>query len=245
MIRIENANKVYTLKSRQEFHAIKNISIDIPQGQILGLIGPSGSGKSTSLRLLNLLEKPDSGHVYINNQDLLNLRSNDLRKLRQKIGMIFQSFELLSNLNVQENVALALKIAGWNQPDIQKRVDECLELVQLADKRQNFPAQLSGGQKQRVAIARAIANHPYLLLADEPTSALDPLTKREVVNCLKNVNTQLGLTIVIATHEMSVVRDLCHQAVLLKSGEIHEHLKIQNGQIQSQTPFGKEFLEVF
>lgn len=223
--------------------ALKNVSFEVAPGEVLALIGPSGAGKSTALRSLNLLERPDSGEVLFRGQNLLSKNPEELRQVRQKMGMIFQHFHLLANKTVEDNVALSLEIAGWDTDKIKKRVAEVLDIVQLSEKAKTYPAKLSGGQKQRVAIARGIANHPDLLLADEPTSALDPLTKLEVLNCLEKLNKEMGLTVVIATHEMNVVKRICSRALLFKDHEVLEEMIPHGGQIHPQTSFGKLFLE--
>lgn len=242
MIRIESISK-YFIEQGQSIQALHNVSFHVQCGQIYGLIGHSGAGKSTALRAINLLERPDSGKVIFNGENLLTKSPQELRHLRQKIGMIFQHFNLLANRTVSENIALPLEIAGWQKEDIQKRVQECLELVQLKDKAQAYPSKLSGGQKQRVAIARSISNHPQVLLADEPTSALDPLTKGEILSCLAELNQKLGLTIVIASHEMKVIRKLCHRVTLFRGGQTEETLDVVDGQIHPQTAYGKAFVE--
>jgi D-methionine transport system ATP-binding protein len=223
--------------------ALSDVSFELAPGEVLGLIGPSGAGKSTALRSLNLLERPDSGSVFFEERDLLQFKASELRGARQKIGMIFQNFNLLANQTVGENVALPLRIAGWKEKDIQDRVREVLTIVQLQERASAYPAQLSGGQKQRVAIARGIANHPKLLLADEPTSALDPLTKNEVLVCLERLNRDFKLTIAIATHEMSVVKRLCTRALLFHQHRIEEEILISNGSFSARTEFGRLFME--
>lgn len=231
-------------KSFHGTEVLKGIDLTINQGEIFGLIGLSGAGKSTALRTINLLERPTTGKVLLNDEDLMAKSESDLRKSRQKIGMIFQHFNLLTNKTVADNVAFPLKLAGWNKNDIDARVKECLTTVGLFEKADSYPNQLSGGQKQRVAIARGIANHPELLLADEPTSALDPITKIEVINYLQKINKELGITIVIATHDMSIVKRLCHRVALMKDGLVHEKLDVLNGEIHPTTEFGKTFLEI-
>lgn len=244
MIEVASVSKTYHLKSAKT-HALKDINFKVNEGEIYGLIGLSGAGKSTALRTVNLLEIPDSGHVYFQGEDLVKKSKSELRKTRQKIGMIFQHFNLLANRTVADNVALSLEIAGWNKADIEKRVLECLELVQLSGKKDSYPSNLSGGQKQRVAIARSIANHPKVLLADEPTSALDPLTKNEIIECLLDLNKKLNLTIIISTHEMGVVRKMCSRISLFKDGSIHENLSVENGEIHPSTEYGKALLREF
>lgn len=224
--------------------ALRRVSFRVEAGETLALIGPSGAGKSTALRCLNLLERPDSGSVRLKGQDIVSLSLSELRATRHKVGMIFQHFNLLSNRTVEGNVAFALEIAGWKKADIAARVAEVLQLVQLQDRAKAYPARLSGGQKQRAAIARAIANRPDILLADEPTSALDPLTKLEVIRCLEDLRKDMGLTIVIATHEMGVVKRLCHRALLFKDHEIHEELLVERQEIHPKSDFAKLFMEV-
>lgn len=239
MIQVEKISKTYSSAENGSFYALEDVSFEVHKGEVLGLIGLSGAGKSTALRSINLLERPDSGKVFFHGQNILEKSPAELRRTRQKIGMIFQSFNLLSNQTVFENVALPLKIAGWKKEKIQRRVEECLGLLGLQDKIKSYPAQLSGGQKQRVAIA----NHPEILLADEPTSALDPLTKLEILNALLEINQKLGLTIVIATHEISVIKKICQRVILLKDAKVHEVISIQHGEIVTESRFGKDFVE--
>ena len=244
MIEVKSISKIYKSK-KQNTHALKNISFKVNEGEIYGLIGQSGAGKSTALRSINFLEIPDSGHVFFGGEDLVKKNGNELRSLRQKIGMIFQHFNLLANKTVGDNISLPLEIAGWNKADRDKRIDECLELVQLSDKKNSYPANLSGGQKQRVGIARAIANHPKVLLADEPTSALDPLTKNEVIDCLLTLNKKLNLTIVISTHELKVITKMCSRVSIFKDGTILETLDVVNGEIHPTTEYGKALVREF
>lgn len=238
MIVVESISKTYRAKNAETL-ALQDISFKVQEGEVYGLIGLSGAGKSTALRTINFLEVPDSGHIYFQGEDLVLKSKSEMRLVRQKMGMIFQHFNLLANKTVADNVALPLEIAGWNKADIDKRVVECLELVQLSNKKDAYPANLSGGQKQRVAIARAIANHPKLLLADEPTSALDPLTKGEIIDCLLDLNKKLNLTIIIATHEMKVVRKICNRVSIFKDGKIHETLDVRNGELNPTTEYGQ------
>lgn len=244
MIIVESVSKTYNVQNGPT-KALDNVSFEVKAGEIYGLIGLSGAGKSTALRTLNLLEVPDTGRVLLDGSDLVKKNQKELRAARQKVGMIFQHFNLLANRTVAGNVALSLEIAGWSKADIEKRVVECLELVQLSEKKETYPANLSGGQKQRVAIARAIANHPKVLLADEPTSALDPLTKGEVLDCLRDLNKKLNLTIVIATHEMKIVRKLCNRVSIFKDGAIHETLSVMDGEIHPATEYGKALMREF
>ncbi len=221
------------------FTAVEPTSLSVKQGEIFGLMGYSGAGKSTLLRLINLLERPDSGQVIIDDVNLMELSAGDLRIARHNIGMIFQQFNLMSNRTVFDNVAFNLIVSGYPSRDIHKRVMECLDIVDLTDRASHYPAQLSGGQKQRVGIARAIAPSPKVLLADEPTSALDPATTRSLLTCLRDINEQLGVTIVIVTHEMSVIRRLCHRVALLHQGQLLEVADIRDGLIQATTPIGQ------
>lgn len=244
MIVVESISKTYHAKNAGT-KALSDVSFKVQEGEVYGLIGLSGAGKSTALRTINLLEVPDSGHIYFQGDDLVKKTKSEIRLVRQKIGMIFQHFNLLANKTVADNVALPLEIAGWKKADIEKRVVECLELVGLLAKKEAYPANLSGGQKQRVAIARSIANHPNLLLADEPTSALDPLTKGEIIDCLLDLNKKLNLTIIIATHEMKIVRKICHRVSLFKDGKIHETLDVTNGELNPNTDYGKALMREF
>ena len=225
------------------FTAVEPTSLSIEQGEIFGLMGYSGAGKSTLLRLINLLERPDSGQVVIDGVDLTTLSASELRVARHNIGMIFQQFNLMSNRTVFDNVAFNLTVSGYPSRDIHKRVMECLDIVDLTDRASHYPAQLSGGQKQRVGIARSIAPSPKVLLADEPTSALDPATTRSLLTCLRDINEQLGVTIVIVTHEMSVIRRLCNRAALLHQGNLLEVADIRDGLIQATTPIGQGLVQ--
>lgn len=226
-IKIRNLNKYYAVQN-QHVHALKNIDLDIPEGKIFGIIGKSGAGKSSLLRTLNGLEKVSEGSIHIHQQNLAELNHAELIQLRQRIGMIFQHFNLMSAKTVWDNVALPLKIAHYSAAEIEQRVSEVLELVGLSNKAQNYPAQLSGGQKQRVGIARALVHHPEILLCDEATSALDPESTSVVLSLLKEINQTLGITIVLITHEMQVIREICDQVVVIEHGEI-----VESGQVWS------------
>ena len=188
MITIDNVTKRFQTQDGNWFTAVEPTSLTIQQGEIFGLMGYSGAGKSTLLRLINLLERPDSGTVTIDGKELTSLSTHDLRHARQNIGMIFQQFNLMANRTVAQNIAFALEIAGWEKASIMPRVMECLEIVDLVNRANHYPAQLSGGQKQRAGIARALAPKPHVMLADEPTSALDPATTKSVLACLKDIN---------------------------------------------------------
>lgn len=242
MITLENVSKRYQTRDKSWFTAVEPTSLTIQDGEIFGLMGYSGAGKSTLLRLINLLERPDSGKVMVGNQDLMTLNAAQLRKARQNIGMVFQQFNLLSNRTVADNVAFPLEIAGWQPEKIKARVAECLEIVGLQERAHHYPAQLSGGQKQRVGIARALASNPQVILADEPTSALDPATTRNVLECLEDINKRFGVTIIIVTHEMSVIRRLCDRAALLDKGRLLEVVEVHSNQIHAQSEIGRELV---
>ena len=243
MIVLEQVSKRYRSRDNQSwFTAVEPTSLTIRQGEIFGLMGYSGAGKSTLLRLINLLERPDEGRVMVGNQDLTALSPADLRRARQNIGMVFQQFNLLSNRTVEQNVAFPLEVAGWDKQKIRERVAECLDIVRLSDRSQHYPAQLSGGQKQRVGIARALAPSPHVILADEPTSALDPATTRSVLACLEDINKQFNVTIVIVTHEMSVIRRLCDRTALLHEGKLLEVVEVKNNQIHALSEIGRELI---
>ncbi len=242
MIILEHVTKRFQHRDLSWFDAVLPTSLQIRAGEIFGLMGYSGAGKSTLLRLINLLERPDSGHVRVDGQDLTRLSPPQLRQARQKIGMVFQQFNLLANRTVAANVAFPLEVAGWEHSKIQQRVAECLDIVGLNDRAGHYPAQLSGGQKQRVGIARALAPNPQVILADEPTSALDPATTRSVLGCLKDINERFNVTIVIVTHEMSVIRRLCDRAALLDNGRLIEVIEVHGNQIHAQSALGQELI---
>ncbi len=220
MIQLKGINK--TFSGAKAVHALNNVHLHIPAGKIFGIIGPSGAGKSTLLRCINLLETPDQGEVWVDNVRLDTLSPKELRRARQKMGMIFQHFNLLSSRTVAENVAFPLEIAKVDPAQRRLAVAELLELVGLSDKANAYPAQLSGGQKQRVGIARALANKPRVLLCDEATSALDPETTKSVLQLLKSINEQFNLTIVVITHEMSVIQEICDLVAVLEHGTVQE-----------------------
>lgn len=217
VVRLENVERRFSDRP-----ALDNISLELKRGEIVGLIGRSGAGKSTLIRCLNGLDRPQAGRVIIAGQDITGLSEQALNPVRRRIGMIFQHFNLLSAKTVAENIALPLKIAGQPRAQRMKRVMELLDLVGLADKAASYPAQLSGGQKQRIGIARALAPEPLLLLSDEATSALDPETTQAILELLKDVNRQLGVTILMITHEMEVVRQIATRVLVLDAGRIVE-----------------------
>ena len=222
IIQIQNVTKTFLGKDNQ-VEALKGINLDINKGDIYGIIGMSGAGKSTLVRCLNFLEKPTTGTVLIEKQDLSQLTEKQLREVRTNIAMIFQHFNLLMQRNVMDNVCFPMEIAGMNRHDARKRAMELLEIVGLAEKAKSYPSQLSGGQKQRVAIARALANNPRILLCDEATSALDPTTTKSILKLLQDINKQYGITIVIITHEMAVVQEICSHVAIIDAGELAEY----------------------
>ena len=216
MIEIRNLTKIYNTKSGT-INGVDHVSLSIQKGEIYGIVGYSGAGKSSLLRCINLLERPSSGTITVNGINLTSLNSEELRLARLKIGMIFQHFYLISQKTVFENIAFSLKAAKIAPSQIEKRVEELLKMVDLTDKRDVYPSQLSGGQKQRVGIARALANNPTVLLCDEATSALDPTTTRSILNLLRKINKELNITIVLITHEMNVVKEICNRMAIMQT----------------------------
>ncbi|GHT92134.1 methionine import ATP-binding protein MetN [Spirochaetia bacterium] len=221
IITIQNLHKIFRAKDK-EFAALKGVSLKVAKGDIFGVVGFSGAGKSTLIRCINLLETPDSGTVAVNGVFLTGLSEKELERHRQKIGMIFQHFNLLRSKTVYNNIALPLKYLKRTTAEINKKVDELLVLVGLEEKRNAYPSELSGGEKQRVAIARALANDPQILLSDEATSALDPQMTDSILELLRSLNEKLGLTIVIITHEMLVVKEICNKVAVMEAGRIVE-----------------------
>lgn len=221
MIALKNITKTFTV-SDKEVHAVQDVSLTINDKDIFGIIGFSGAGKSTLVRCINLLERPTSGSVEIDGQELTKLSPKELRAARKKIGMIFQHFNLMPSRTIFGNVAYPLKGSGLTKQQIKDKVHELLELVGISEKENAFPRQLSGGQKQRVAIARALANDPKILLCDEATSALDPQTTKSILKLLKKVSDALGITVVVITHEMAVVKDICNRVAVMDHGEVIE-----------------------
>jgi len=242
MIEIQNLTKIYPTKSGP-VKGVDNVSLSIKEGEIYGIVGYSGAGKSSLLRCINLLERPSSGSITVNGTELSKLNSESLRRARLKIGMIFQHFHLISQKTVHENIAFSLKAAKTPANQIDKRVEELLEMVGLADKRDVFPSQLSGGQKQRVGIARALANNPSVLLCDEATSALDPTTTRSILELLKKINRELNITIVLITHEMNVVKEICHRVAIMQKGKVIEEGPVYDIFSNPQTALAKEFIK--
>ncbi|MFV0381339.1 MAG: methionine ABC transporter ATP-binding protein [Breznakia sp.] len=208
--------------NKEEVKALQDVSLHVEEKDIYGVIGFSGAGKSTLIRCINLLEHPDVGKVILDGEDLLRLNEKDLRKKRKKIGMIFQHFNLMASRTVEQNIAYSLRGSGLSKAEIKTKVHSLLSLVELMDKTKAYPSQLSGGQKQRVAIARALANDPSILLCDEATSALDPQTTQSILGLLKEVNQKLGLTIVLITHEMAVIKSICNKVAIMENGYVVE-----------------------
>lgn len=241
MLEFRNVSKVYSVK-KKEVVGVDNVSLTINSGDIFGIVGYSGAGKSSLLRCINLLERPTSGEILINGKDLTKLSRNELRLARLKIGMIFQHFYLISQKTVGENIAFALKAASMPANAIPARVDELLEMVGLAEKRDVYPAQLSGGQKQRVGIARALANNPAMLLCDEATSALDPKTTVSILRLLKEINKKLGITIVLITHEMDVVKEICNRMAVMQDGKVIEEGDVYDIFASPQKILTQEFI---
>jgi D-methionine transport system ATP-binding protein len=222
IIRLENVSKTFEAKNGK-VEAVRNINLEIEKGDIYGIIGLSGAGKSTLVRCLNLLERPTEGSVWVNDKNLMELSERELRMARRDIGMIFQHFNLLMQRNVMDNVCFPMEIAGIKRSEAKKKAMEYLEIVGLEQKAKSYPAQLSGGQKQRVAIARVLASDPKILLCDEATSALDPQTTKSILNLLKDINKKYGITIVVITHEMSVIQEICNKVAVLELGTMVEH----------------------
>ena len=226
MIKLENVSKTFTSGSG-EVEAVRNIDLEIEKGDIFGIIGLSGAGKSTLVRCLNLLERPTEGRVYVNGKDMIKLTNKELSVERRSIGMIFQYFNLLMQRNVLDNVAFPLEIAGEKRKNAREKAKKYLDIVGLSEKAAAYPAQLSGGQKQRVAIARVLASDPKILLCDEATSALDPQTTKSILELIKEINRDMGITVVIITHEMSVVQEICNKVAVLDHGN-----KVEEGTVE-------------
>jgi len=245
MIRLETVSKRYPArKESAAVTALSETSLDIARGEIFGVIGRSGAGKSTLIRLINLLERPSSGRVTVDGVDLTSLDNKNLRAARRQIGMIFQHFNLLSSRTVFDNVALPLELAGLSRKEIRSKVTPLLDLVGLADKTGRYPAELSGGQKQRVGIARALATEPKVLLCDEATSALDPETTRSILGLLRDINEKLGITIVVITHEMQVIKEICDRVAVIDAGEVVELASVEQVFTRPQTEVTRSLLAV-
>ncbi len=242
MIEIIDAKKTFYVKNK-EVKALKGVSLTIEDGDIYGIVGYSGAGKSTLIRLINAIEKPDSGQVLINGTDINKLSDKDLRNQRKKIGMIFQNFNLLNSVNVYENIAAPLKNhTGLSKEEIDIKVKELLKLVDLSDKEKAYPNQLSGGQKQRVAIARALSNDPEILLCDEATSALDPNTTKSILDLIKEIKKKFNITVVLITHQMEVVKYICNKVSVMDDGYIVEQGDLVSIFTNTKTDIAREFI---
>lgn len=241
MIEIKNLSKTFNSKS-SEVKALKNINLQINKGEIFGIIGLSGAGKSTLIRTINRLEEPTEGSIFIAGKDITKLDKTRLRDTRKEIGMIFQHFNLLSSRTVFQNIAFPLEINGYDKNYIEKRVNELLKVVELTDKKNAYPSQLSGGQKQRVAIARALANNPKILLCDEATSALDPKTTKAILNLLKKIQKEFNLTVVLITHQMEVIKEVCNRVAIIEAGKIIELNTVEEIFARPKTNTAKAFI---
>ena len=241
MIRLESVKKTFS-SAKQEVHALRKVDLEINDGEIFGIIGKSGAGKSTLIRCINVLERPDSGKVIIDGQEISALVDRQLRAARKKIGMIFQHFNLLTSRTVRQNIAVPLELAGLPRKVINAEVRRLLELVDLLDKADSYPAQLSGGQKQRVGIARALANNPTILLCDEATSALDPQTTKSILALLKTINSKMSITIVLITHEMQVIKEICDRVAVIEDGIIVETGKVLDIFTKPKSRTAREFI---
>ncbi|AMQ75438.1 MULTISPECIES: methionine ABC transporter ATP-binding protein MetN [Bacillus amyloliquefaciens group] len=242
MIHLQNVSKIYKAK-HGDVNAVQDVTLDIKKGEIFGIIGYSGAGKSSLIRLLNGLEKPTSGTVEVAGTELNKVSSRGLRKARQEISMIFQHFNLLWSRTVRENIMFPLEIAGVKKSERVRRADELIKLVGLEGKEKSYPSQLSGGQKQRVGIARALANNPKVLLCDEATSALDPQTTDSILDLLSDINDRLGLTIVLITHEMHVIRKICNRVAVMENGKVVEEGEVLQVFRNPREPMTKRFVQ--
>lgn len=241
IIQVRDVTKTFVGKDNK-VEALKGINLDIHKGEIYGIIGMSGAGKSTLVRCLNFLERPTTGTVFIEGKDLSQLKEGELRKTRTEIAMIFQHFNLLMQRNVIDNICFPMEIKGTSRKDAVKRAKELLEIVGLSEKAKAYPAQLSGGQKQRVAIARALANNPKILLCDEATSALDPTTTKSILQLLQQINREYGITIVIITHEMAVVQEICSHVAIIDNGELAENGTVEEVFTSPKTAAAKKLV---
>lgn len=241
MIKIVNLDKIYT-GSKGDTIALKNINLEIKDGEIFGIIGLSGAGKSTLIRCINLLEKPTNGEIFINDVDITKVSKKELLKMRTKIGMIFQNFNLLEQKTVLENVLFPLQINKVDKETAKAKAIELLTLVGLENKINNYPSQLSGGEKQRVAIARTLTTNPDVILSDEATSALDPNTTQTILELLKRINREYGITIIVITHEMKVIEQLCDRVAIIDKSNIGEIGKVEDIFVSPKTEIGKELI---
>lgn len=243
MIKISNVEKIYDAPSGK-VHALRGINLNIAKGEIYGIIGLSGAGKSTLVRCINMLERPTAGSVIVDGQDMTKLSEDELRGARKNIGMIFQHFNLLTTKTVYDNVAFPLTLTGTPKDKIAKKVEPLLELVGLHDKAKQYPSQLSGGQKQRVGIARALASDPKILLCDEATSALDPQTTKSILSLIRDINKKFALTVVVITHEMQVIKEICDKVAVISDGVIAEKGSVLDVFTNPQHRITREFISV-
>lgn len=243
MIQLSHIEKTYDSPSGP-VKALKGIDLTIERGEIFGIIGLSGAGKSTLIRCINMLERPTAGKVIVDGQDMTSMSEKELRRARKNIGMIFQHFNLLSSATVYDNIAFPLRLSHTPEAEIKKKMLPLLELVGLADKAHQYPSQLSGGQKQRVGIARALASEPKVLLCDEATSALDPQTTRSILELIQDINRKLSLTVVVITHEMQVIKDICDKVAVIENGVIAEQGTVLEVFTNPQKPITKDFISV-
>ncbi len=242
MITLEHVSKNFS-SGRSSVHAVRDVSLTIEDGEIYGIVGFSGAGKSTLVRCINLLERPDEGRIIVDGEELTSLKGASLSRARKKIGMIFQQFNLFPSRTVLENVAFPLKYSGLSRREIRSKAESLLRFVELDGKMDAYPSQLSGGQKQRVAIARALASDPKLLLCDEATSALDPQTTKSILKLLKRLNTELGLTIVVITHQMQVVKEICTRVAVMEDGRVVEEGDVFSVFANPAKPITRSFIE--
>ena len=244
MIVLQHVSKVFAGSDKtKQVHAVDDVSLTIQDGDIFGIIGFSGAGKSTLVRCINLLERPTSGSVEVDGQELTRMSAKELRQARKKIGMIFQHFNLMPSRTIFGNVAYPLRGSGLSKEEIREKVHSLLELVGIADKENAYPSQLSGGQKQRVAIARALANDPKILLCDEATSALDPQTTKAILRLLHHLNQTLGITIVVITHEMAVVKEICNRVAVMDHGKVVEEGTVFSVFATPKEPITRDFIK--
>ena len=243
MIQIEHLNKTYVSRQGETHTALTDINLTIEDGSVFGIIGQSGAGKSTLVRCLNLLERPTSGSIIINGRDITSLSEKELREFRSSVSMIFQNFSLLQQRTVLRNVMFPLELRHADKKEAEKRARELLELVGLADKCNKYPSQLSGGQQQRVAIARALVNDPSIMLCDEATSALDSMTTHSILKLLKDINEEMGVTIVLITHSLAVAELICDNVVVIDEGKIVEEGKTEDIFANPQSDVARKLLE--
>ncbi|MCI8302184.1 MAG: ATP-binding cassette domain-containing protein [Oscillospiraceae bacterium] len=241
IIRLEHLTKCFG-SGEDQVHALEDISIDIQPGEIFGVIGLSGAGKSTLVRCVNLLERPTSGQVIVDGRDMMSLPDRELREARKSIGMIFQSFNLLMQRTAQDNICFPMELAGVPRREAVQRARELLEIVDLAGRAGAYPTQLSGGQKQRVAIARTLATNPKVLLCDEATSALDPKTTRDILRLIQDINRRLGITVVVITHEMKVIEEICSRVAILDHGRLAETGTVEEVFASPKTEAGRRLV---